>query len=194
MHYLEIFPSVDLVRFWIKSVLVCPWHWKPHSTEGICSEVRGFPGGSAVKNPSATQERQIPSLGWENPLEKKMATHSNILAGEIPWTEEPGGLQSMVSRKSRTQFSDCNSKQQKGLVQGPKHGDGRQASDPLQLGLWVGDVLKGENKASGVSHRLLTFLWHLLIVISGDRMSQFTILWPGGPWLWRFWAHLDLER
>ena len=83
---------------------------------------QGLPGGSAVKNPPATQERQISSLGWENPLEKKMATHSNILAGEILWTEEPGGLQSMVSRKSRTQFSDCNSKQQKGLVQGPKHG------------------------------------------------------------------------
>ena len=35
------------------------------------------------------------SLGWEDPLEKEMATHSSILAGEIPWTEEPGGLQSM---------------------------------------------------------------------------------------------------
>ena len=39
------------------------------------------------------QEALVPSLGWEDPLEKEMATHSNILAWEIPWTEEPGGLQ-----------------------------------------------------------------------------------------------------
>ena len=57
----------------------------------------GFPGHSAVKNPPAMQElqeRQVPSLGWEDPLEEDMATHSSILAWEIPWTKEPGGLQS----------------------------------------------------------------------------------------------------
>ena len=41
------------------------------------------------------QEIQVQFLGWEDPLEKEMATHSSILAWEIPWTEEPGGLQSM---------------------------------------------------------------------------------------------------
>ena len=41
------------------------------------------------------QEMQVPSLGWEDPLEAGMATHSSILAWRIPWTEEPGGLQSM---------------------------------------------------------------------------------------------------
>ena len=41
------------------------------------------------------QETHVQSLGWEEPLEKGMATHSNILAWRIPWTEEPGGLQSM---------------------------------------------------------------------------------------------------
>ncbi len=41
------------------------------------------------------QEMQVRSLGWEDPLEEEMATHSSILAWEIPWTEEPGGLQSM---------------------------------------------------------------------------------------------------
>ena len=46
------------------------------------------------------QEMQFQSLGQENPLEKEMTTHSSILAWEIPWTEEPGGLQSMVSQKS----------------------------------------------------------------------------------------------
>ena len=42
-----------------------------------------------------TQKARVQSLGWEDPLEEDMATHSNILAWEIPWTKEPGGLQSM---------------------------------------------------------------------------------------------------
>ena len=52
----------------------------------------GFPGGSVVQNLPAMQEMHIQYLGWEDPLEKEMATHSSILAWEIPWTEEPGGL------------------------------------------------------------------------------------------------------
>ena len=44
------------------------------------------------------QETQVQSLGWEDPLEKKMATHSSILAWEIPWTEESGGLQFIASQ------------------------------------------------------------------------------------------------
>ena len=50
----------------------------------------GFPGGSVVKNPPAVQKTWVWSLGWEDPLEKEMETHSSILAWEIPWTEEPG--------------------------------------------------------------------------------------------------------
>ena len=50
-------------------------------------------------------EIQVPSLGQENPLEEEMATHSSILAWEIAWTEEPGGLQSM-GLQSRTRLSD----------------------------------------------------------------------------------------
>ena len=42
-----------------------------------------------VKNPPAVRETRVPSLGWEDPLEKRMATHSSILAWEVPWTEEP---------------------------------------------------------------------------------------------------------
>ena len=49
----------------------------------------GFPGGSAVKNPSAMQEVWVRSLGQEDPLEKEIAIHSRILAWEIPWREEP---------------------------------------------------------------------------------------------------------
>ena len=52
-----------------------------------------------VKNPPAMQETQVRSLGWEDPLEKEMATHPNMLAWEIPQTEEPGGLQSMGSKE-----------------------------------------------------------------------------------------------
>ena len=46
-----------------------------------------------------TQETQVQSLGWEDPLEEEMATHSNIVAWTILWTEEPGGLQSMGSQR-----------------------------------------------------------------------------------------------
>ena len=59
-----------------------------------------------VKNLLAMQETQVPSLGWEDPLEKEVATHSSILAWEIMWTEEPGGLQFMGSRRSQTQLID----------------------------------------------------------------------------------------
>ena len=52
-----------------------------------------------VKTLPAMQETQIQFLGWEDPLEKEMATHSRILAQEIPWTEQPGRLQSMGSQE-----------------------------------------------------------------------------------------------
>ena len=52
----------------------------------------------AVKSLPVMQETQVRSLGWEDPLEKGMATHSSILAWRIPWTEEPGGLLSMGSQ------------------------------------------------------------------------------------------------
>ena len=62
---------------------------------------RGFPSVSAVKNLPAMQETWVRSLDWEDPLEEGMATHSSILAGRIPWTEESGGLQSMGSQRVR---------------------------------------------------------------------------------------------
>ena len=55
-----------------------------------------------VKNPPAMQETQIQSLSWEDPLEKRMAAHSSILAWRIPWTEEPGGLQPMGRKELDT--------------------------------------------------------------------------------------------
>ena len=56
----------------------------------------------SVKNPPMMQETWVRSLGWENPLEKQMARHASILAWEIPWTEEPGGIQSMGLQESDT--------------------------------------------------------------------------------------------
>ena len=55
-----------------------------------------------VKNLPAMQETRVRSLGWEDPLEMGMATHSSILAWRIPWTEEPGGLQSTGLQESDT--------------------------------------------------------------------------------------------
>ena len=61
----------------------------------------GFPGGSDGKESACNAETWVQSLGWEDPLEEGIATHSNILAWRIPWTEEPGGLQSMGSQTVR---------------------------------------------------------------------------------------------
>ena len=54
-----------------------------------------------LKNPPAMQETQVLFLDWEDPLEEKMATHSSILAWKVPWTEEPGGLQSVDLQRIR---------------------------------------------------------------------------------------------
>ena len=63
--------------------------------------LQSFPAGSVIKNHLPIQEIQVPALGQEEPQEKKTATHFSILAWEIPWTEEPRGLQSMGSQKVR---------------------------------------------------------------------------------------------
>ena len=55
-----------------------------------------------VKNLPAMQETKVQFLGWEDPLEWEMATHFSILAWRIPWTEEPGGPQSMTPQESDT--------------------------------------------------------------------------------------------
>ena len=57
--------------------------------------IQAFLVAQTIKNPPAMQETWVPSLGWEDTLEKGMATHSSILAWRIPWTEKPDGLQSI---------------------------------------------------------------------------------------------------
>ena len=69
--------------------------------DGVTSTL-GFPDVSVVKNLPVMQdlqETQIRCLGWEDPLEEEMAIHSSVLAWQIPWTEEPGGLQSTGSQR-----------------------------------------------------------------------------------------------
>ena len=66
----------------------------------------GFPGGLMVKNPPAMQEAQVLSLGWEDPLEKEMTTHSSILTWQIPWTEEPGWANVHDVANGRTRLSN----------------------------------------------------------------------------------------
>ena len=68
-----------------------------------CAE-ESFPSGSVVKNSPAKQEMWVRSLGQADPLEKVIATHSNILAWEIPWTEEAGGLQPRGGSQSWTRL------------------------------------------------------------------------------------------
>ena len=65
--------------------------WQPAVGDSLVAQL--------VKNMLAVQETWVRSLGWEDPLEKQMATHSSILAWKISWTEKPGGLQSMGSQR-----------------------------------------------------------------------------------------------
>ena len=71
------------------------------ATCGTPSCIWGFPIGSASNLPAVQEmeETQVQSLCWEAPLQKEMATHSHILAWSIPWTEEPGWLQSVASQR-----------------------------------------------------------------------------------------------
>ena len=72
----------------------------------VCVCVQSFPSGSVVKNPPSIQKPQVWSLSQEDPLEEGMASHSSILAWRIPWTEEPGRLQSMGSQRVGDNWSN----------------------------------------------------------------------------------------
>ena len=77
--------------------------WCSHFKNSICTSIFGFPGGSVGKESACIvgDPGSIPWV-WEVPLEKGRATHSSILAWRIPWTEQPGGLQSTGSQESNT--------------------------------------------------------------------------------------------
>ena len=82
--------------------------WKHSVTNGLklFQNKRDFPGGSVAKNLPSKQETGVQTLSWEDPLKKEMATYSSILAWEIPWTKEPGRLQSMGLQKSQIGLSN----------------------------------------------------------------------------------------
>ena len=75
-------------------------------TEKNVYELKGFPSGLVVKNPPALQETQIWSVGGEDPLEEELATLCSVLAWRIPWTEEPGGLQSIGLQRVEWEWID----------------------------------------------------------------------------------------
>ena len=78
--------------------------WKNSNYLGLSSSQLGVSlVAQTVKNLPAMWETWVQSLGWEDPLEEGMATHPSILAWRIPWTEEPGGLQSMGSQSDTTE-------------------------------------------------------------------------------------------
>ena len=81
-------------------------HPESAQTQNLISDIlyssEGFPDGLVVKSLPAMQDTWAQSLGWEGPMEEDMATHSSILAWRIPWTDEPGGLQSIVSHRLST--------------------------------------------------------------------------------------------
>ena len=77
-----------------------------YSGEGLFMGWNIFPVAQTVKKLPAMQETQVPSLGWKDPLEKGMAIHSSILAWRIPWTEEPGRLQSVGSQRVGQNWRD----------------------------------------------------------------------------------------
>ena len=68
-------------------------------TEYVCVYIWTSLVAQTVKHLSTMQETQVRALGWEDPLEKEMATHSSTIAWKMPWTEEPGRLQSMGSQR-----------------------------------------------------------------------------------------------
>ena len=72
------------------------------NNNGTCLTHATYPlwASQVVKNLPAMQETRVQSPGWEDSLKKEMATHSSILAWKIPWTEEPGGLQSMAFQRT----------------------------------------------------------------------------------------------
>ena len=95
MRIWKVWQTGELVADKIRTIQV-QTRWQMAS---VRSSLRSIKKAQTVKNLPAMQDTQVWSLGQEDPLEKGMATHSSILAWRIPWTEEPGGLQSMESKR-----------------------------------------------------------------------------------------------
>ena len=75
-------------------------HWYFYLTSNIL-HIWGFPDASTVKNLHEMQETQVRSLSWDDPMAEELATHSSILAWNIPWTEKPGEIESIEYQRVR---------------------------------------------------------------------------------------------
>ena len=106
-------------------------------------------------------ETQVRSLGWEDPLEKKMAPHTSTLAWKIPWTEEPGRLQSMGSHRVRHDYSDLAA----AVAAGQGNGTPHQYScleNPMDRGTWWATVHGVAKSRARLSDFTFTFHFHAL--------------------------------
>ena len=90
--YCKMMITIALANSFISHIVTISFLWQEHLSSLVAQMVRNLP---------AMWETWVGSLGWEDLLEKGMATHSSILAWRIPWTEEPGELQSMGSQRVR---------------------------------------------------------------------------------------------
>ena len=115
-----------------------------------------------VKNPPAMQETLVQFLGQEDPLEECVATHSSILAWKIPWTEEPGGLQSMGSQRVRHNW--VTKHMHRVLVQGSPGG-----SDGKESACSAGDLgsIPGSGRSPEEGHGT-----HSSILVHGESHGQ----------------------
>ena len=98
IHRLRDTPKGD-IPFFQTELLKQPFHFKQIHNSVYLPLFYGLPGGSVLRIHPPIQETWVQSLGGEDPLEEEMETHSSILAWRIPWTEEPGGLQSLEAHR-----------------------------------------------------------------------------------------------
>ena len=104
IYYTTVYYCASLLSSASSDIKLIDWNWYYWEYLHQSYQQTGFPCGSVVKNPpvNSGNSRNMGSVpGKEDPLEKEMATHSSILAWDIPWTEEPGRLQSMQPKRVR---------------------------------------------------------------------------------------------
>ena len=155
----------------------------------------GFPGSSAVKNLPAVQETWVRSLSREDPLEEGMATHSSMLAWRIPWTEEPGRLQSMGLQRVGHDWSDlaCRHALQLTagiyrLIQGQRTKELVWDSSSASAWLYRGKFPlhgRGHDQNRKRTPALVIFLMCLVLIFSSVGSSLLPL---GSPYLQRAWA------
>ena len=98
IHSLRDIPKGN-IPFFQTELLKQLFHFKQIHNSVYLPLLYGLPGGSVLRIHPAIQETRVWSLGGEDPLEEEMETHSSILAWRIPWTEDPGGLQSLEAHR-----------------------------------------------------------------------------------------------